>query len=197
MRDRRPTRADARRNYDRLIVTARAAFLEHGADAPLDDIARRAGVGSATLYRHFPSRDDLLDAVLGDWVSGLLGRAAELIGHPSPGEALDLWLRAYLADVPVPRGTPGEFIRAAAAPYPAGSLGASGAALRDALERLLVRAQRAGAVSRDIDAPELLRLVNAIGVAAERAADPAENATRMLEIVLRGLRAADPVPAGH
>lgn len=190
MKDRRPTRADARRNYDRLIITARAAFLEHGADAPLDDIAKRAGVGSATLYRHFPTRDDLLAAVLRDWIDGLLTRAEELMDHPSPGEALGIWLRAYLADTPIPRGRSGVFIKATASP--SGGLAVSWAAIREAAERLLVRARDAGAISVDIDAQELLRLVDAIGVAAERAADPVDNARRMLAIVMRGLR----TPAG-
>lgn len=201
MKDRRPTRADARRNYDRLIVTARAAFLEHGADAPLDEIAKRAGVGSATLYRHFPTRDDLLAAVLRDWIDGLLASAQELAGHPSPGEALGIWLRAYLADAPIPRGMSGVFIKATAVPAtaaassPSGGLAVSWTAIREAVERLLVRAQATGSISTDIDAQELLRLVDAIGVAAERAADPAENATRMLAIVMRGLRTPADSPA--
>ncbi|TDD64118.1 helix-turn-helix domain-containing protein, partial [Actinomadura rubrisoli] len=74
--DTRPRRADARRNYERLVAMARAAFTEHGTGASLDDIAKRAGVGSGTLYRHFPSRDDLLHAVPVSYT--------HLRAHPSP-----------------------------------------------------------------------------------------------------------------
>ncbi|TDC54839.1 TetR/AcrR family transcriptional regulator [Actinomadura sp. KC345] len=80
-------RADARRNYERLIATARTAFMEHGTGASLDDIAKRAGVGSGTLYRHFPTRDALLHAVLRDRIDGLLAHADELLADPAPDEA--------------------------------------------------------------------------------------------------------------
>src|SRR6266542_3482452 len=93
----RAMRADARRNYGRLLAAADAAFTEHGAEASLEDIARRAGVGIGTLYRHFPTRMALLEAVYLDRVRVLCARADELRQTRSAGDALDGWLRALAA----------------------------------------------------------------------------------------------------
>src|SRR5262249_43167854 len=94
----RPMRADAQRNYGRLLSAAMAAFTEHGADdTSLEEIARRAGVGIGTLYRHFPTRQALLEAVYRDQVEALRARADELIGSDDPpGAALAAWLRALM-----------------------------------------------------------------------------------------------------
>ncbi|MDL4771541.1 MULTISPECIES: TetR/AcrR family transcriptional regulator [Thermomonosporaceae] len=186
----RPMRADARRNYERLISTARAAFLEHGTDASLDDIAKRAGVGSGTLYRHFPTRDDLLHAVLEDWIEGLLGQARDLVESDSPADALATWLRTYLAGVSTQKGTSTVLIGVMSSPWGATSLGGSSAAICEATERLLTRAQATGRVRPDVDARDVVRIANAVGIAAERTAAPAENASRMLSVFLDGLRHA-------
>src|SRR6266540_7034598 len=97
---RRPMRADARRNYERLLAAARTAFTEHGADASLDDIARRAGVGPGTLYRHFPTRQALQEAAYLDGFRKLCERAHTLADSLPPDEALAAWmhdLAGYLA----------------------------------------------------------------------------------------------------
>src|SRR5216683_4369090 len=92
-REPRPMRADAQRNYTRLLDAATAAFLEHGADdVSLEEIARRAGVGIGTLYRHFPTRQALLEAVYRDQVEALRARADELLRSVPPGAALVTWL---------------------------------------------------------------------------------------------------------
>ncbi|QKW40368.1 TetR/AcrR family transcriptional regulator [Actinomadura sp. NAK00032] len=185
-------RADARRNYERLITTARTAFTEHGTGASLDDIAKRAGVGSGTLYRHFPTRDALLHAVLRERIDGLLAHADELLADPDPGgaeAALDRWLRSYLAGAATPRGTATVIIEAMSAEWADTGLGAAAASICDALGRLLARAQRAGALRAEIDPRDLLRLTNAIGVASERTPDPAAYADRMLTLLFTGLRA--------
>ncbi|TMR36154.1 TetR/AcrR family transcriptional regulator [Actinomadura geliboluensis] len=185
-------RADARRNYERLITTARTAFMEHGTGASLDDIAKRAGVGSGTLYRHFPTRDALLHAVLRERIDGLLAHADELLSDPDPAgaeAALGRWLRSYLAGAATPRGTSTVIIEAMSAEWADTGLGAAAAAICDALGRLLARAQRAGAVRAEIDPRDLLRLTNAIGVASERTPDPAAYADRMLTLLFTGLRA--------
>src|SRR6266702_4679594 len=94
---RRPMRADARRNYQALLSAANAAFIEQGADdASLEEIARRAGVGIGTLYRHFPTRQALLEAVYRDQVEVMSARAEELLADAPPGEALVAWLRALV-----------------------------------------------------------------------------------------------------
>src|ERR1022692_4931729 len=93
-----PMRADARRNRDLLLSAALAAFTEHGADdVSLEEIARRAGVGIGTLYRHFPTRQSLLEAVFRDQVDALARQAEELGRASSPGSALEEWLRAIMA----------------------------------------------------------------------------------------------------
>src|SRR5262245_33601012 len=93
----RPLRADARRNYDRLIAAASEAIAERGAEAPLDDIAKRAGVGAGTLYRHFPTRQHLLDAVFHERIVLLRDEAARLAQEePDPAAALEAWLRALV-----------------------------------------------------------------------------------------------------
>lgn len=92
---RRPRRADARRNYDALLLAAREAFAAHGADASLEDIARRAGVGIGTLYRNFPSRTELFEAVYADEVHALCRVADEVATEP-PWEALTTWLRRFV-----------------------------------------------------------------------------------------------------
>ncbi|WP_242884956.1 TetR/AcrR family transcriptional regulator [Actinomadura litoris] len=187
--DTRPMRADARRNYDRLVATARVAFMEHGTGASLDDIAKRAGVGSGTLYRHFPTRDDLLHAVLRDRVDSLLTRAADLLTAPTPESALATWLRFYLAGAATPRGTSTVIIDALSPRWTGTALGSCADAICEALGHLLDRAQHARAIRPDIDPRDLLRLTNAIGVAAERTPDPGEYADRMLALLFEGLRA--------
>src|SRR5215469_2028522 len=93
----RPMRADARRNYERLLAEAAAAFAERGADdVSLEEIARRACVGIGTLYRHFPTRPALLEAVYKDQVEGLGTLAAKLLTSESPGDALAEWVRALV-----------------------------------------------------------------------------------------------------
>src|SRR5512138_2569697 len=89
----RALRADARRNYDRLIRAADALFTERGADASLEDIAKRAEVGIGTLYRHFPTRDDLIAQVLYESTAAIVARGAALRSAASPSAALAQWLR--------------------------------------------------------------------------------------------------------
>src|SRR5580692_6802734 len=94
----RPMRADAQRNYARLLDAASAAFVEHGADdVSLEEIARRSCVGIGTLYRHFPTRQALLEAVYRDQVETLSRQAVDYLGWESAGEGLHAWLRALMA----------------------------------------------------------------------------------------------------
>src|SRR5437899_6575849 len=84
---RRPRRADARRNYELLLAAAKEVFDEQGVDAPLDDVARRAGVGNATMYRHFPTRRELIIAVYVDEVTALCAQGEALLTEGSPVDA--------------------------------------------------------------------------------------------------------------
>src|ERR1700685_4463481 len=99
-----PMRSDARRNRERLLTAATAAFAEHGADAPLEDIARRAGVGIGTLYRHFPTRVDLQAAVYRSQVETVCAAADEYMSSATPDQALAGWLRAMAAYLATKRG---------------------------------------------------------------------------------------------
>jgi len=92
----RPLRADAQRNRRRVLDAARAAFGRHGVTASLDDIARAAGVGPGTLYRHFPTRDRLVRAVIDDGLIGIRDMGVALLAEPDPAHALEAWLNAYV-----------------------------------------------------------------------------------------------------
>src|SRR5439155_8286531 len=98
------TRADARRNYQRLLAAAGDAFVQHGVDTSLNDIARRAGVGAATLYRHFPTREALLEALLMDRLNELAAQARTFRETLSPHDALVAWLRVFTVHVTTYRG---------------------------------------------------------------------------------------------
>jgi AcrR family transcriptional regulator len=179
-----PMRADARRNRELLIAAALAAFTERGADdTSLEEIARRAGVGIGTLYRHFPSRTALLEAVYTDQVAALCERAGELASQP-PAAALAAWMR-NMAEF---SATKHNLISALAADYDSDAPVFS--ACRDDLlataTALLTRAQQAGAVRPDVQPLDLLRLAHGAAAATERAAD-AEQAERLLSLMLTGL----------
>ena len=100
----RPRRADARRNYGQLIEQARLAFAEYGVDASLDEIARRAGVASGTLYRHFPTRLDLIEAVLAGQIAELADLGRGLLAAEDEFDALSTWLRATVRHALTYRG---------------------------------------------------------------------------------------------
>ncbi|MGW6308128.1 TetR/AcrR family transcriptional regulator [Streptomyces niveus] len=182
----RPMRADARRNYERVLGEARAAFAEHGTDASLEDVARRAGVGIGTLYRHFPTRQALMSAVFQEALADLLDRSRELAGSDRPCHALVAWLRALITHAGEYRGLSRALMSAS---YDASSgLTQCSTKLRTAGELLLVRAQMSGDVRTDTSIDDLMQLTNAIALAAEQAPDDPELADRLLTLTLTGLR---------
>jgi AcrR family transcriptional regulator len=182
----RPMRADAQRNYARLLEAAMAAFVEHGADdVSLEEIARRAGVGIGTLYRHFPTRQALLEAVYRDQVESLRSRAEELLHTGSPGDALAEWMRALVRFGSTKRSMTSALL--ATLGTDSELLSACATVIRGSAQALLTRAQQAGAVRPDADAGDLIRLVHAVSIATEKAADPGQ-ADRMLAVILDGLR---------
>jgi AcrR family transcriptional regulator len=180
-------RADARRNYQALLAAANAAFIEHGADdASLEEIARRAGVGIGTLYRHFPTRQALLEAVYRDQVEVLSVRAGDLLGSASPGEALVTWLRALVQFGSTKRSLTSAML--ATLDKDSELMSACSAMLRESAAALLARAQQAGEVRADAQALDLLRLVHAVSMAVQRAPADAGQADRMIGLVMDGLR---------
>jgi AcrR family transcriptional regulator len=175
---RRPQRADARRNFDALLVAARDAFAENGTEASLEDIARRAGVGIGTLYRNFPTRQDLFDAVyLGELEQ--LCQAAEDVATRPPWEAMVTWLRRFVGYAATKRAIYESLNR------DSDMFRGSRAAMYAAGEPLLERAQQAGEVRADASFDDVLRLVS--GITAAGFVDEGQR-ERVLTFALDGLR---------
>ncbi|MFD9881268.1 TetR/AcrR family transcriptional regulator [Streptomyces alboflavus] len=188
-------RADARRNHHRLLSEARTAFAEHGTDTSLEDVARRAGVGIGTLYRHFPTRHALLSAVFEDAVSDLLTRSRDLLDAPQPCTALVEWLRAIITHAGEYRGLAHALMSASR--DDSSALARCSRPMREAGTELLERAQSSGAVREGVSIDDLLQLTNAIALAAEESPDDPELADRLLTLTLRGLKAEPGGRAGQ
>jgi AcrR family transcriptional regulator len=177
-------RADARQNHARLIAAATVAFTEKGADAPLEDIARRAGVGIGTLYRHFPGRLDLQAAVFRTQVRVICEQGDALSATDAPGEAFAAWLRALAGYLVIKRGLSRALIDAVGAESEL--ITSCWMAMRETTERLLVNAQRAGAIREDVTAMDVMRLVHGVAVSSEK--EPGR-ADLLLTVTLDGLAA--------
>ncbi|MCV7228587.1 TetR/AcrR family transcriptional regulator [Mycolicibacterium komossense] len=177
----RPLRADAQRSRERVISAATDVFLRDGADGSLEEIARQAGVGSATLHRHFPSRWDLLDAVFTDTVRALCEQTTADAADREPAAALTSWLHAV-----------GEYF-AAVRGLAAAMLHTGGHASCEACHQILVhaggpllaRAIASGAVRQDVTIDELLALVGGVALATEH--DP-HAGHRLRALALEGIR---------
>jgi AcrR family transcriptional regulator len=178
----RPKRADARRNYDSLVAAAREAFTESDRSASLEDIARRAGVGIGTLYRNFPTRSDLVEAVYVDEVEAL-ARSADELAALEPWEALTAWLQRFVGYVATKQSLSDELF--AIAERDAAVFAGCRAVLHTAGAPLLARAQAEGVVRPDVTIDEVVRMV--AGIAKIPSEDPAE-IQRLLGVALDGLR---------
>lgn len=181
----RPMRADAQRNYASLLKTARAAVSELGSDIVLEDIARSAGVAIGTLYRHFPTRQDLLEAVFLDETNELRAHAEELASAPVPFDALISWLRLQM-DFAARGRSMGAAIMAAKH-VPGTRIYDANKAMHEAGNVLLLRAQAAGQIRTDVHLVDVMRLVYGIALVNEHASDP-DGANRMLDLVIAGIR---------
>ncbi|MEV5410038.1 helix-turn-helix domain-containing protein [Thermopolyspora sp. NPDC052614] len=177
-------RADARKNHDHLLAVADAVITEQGADASLRDIARRAGVGLATLFRHFPTREALLEALLRDGFDELTARAAELETTSPPEEALVAWLRDFVACAHNYRGVTAAMMTAIEDPQSA--LHASCEAMRSAGTRLLARAQAEGVARTDIDGTDLFALAGSLAWLHDQPA-LAPRADRLFGVVVNAI----------
>ena len=187
VRSQRPKRADARRNYDKLIGAAREAFTEEGGSASLEEIARRAGVGIGTLYRNFPTRQDLLEAVYVEEVEAVCQTAEDLMGEP-PWEALVAWLHRFLAYIVTKQALAQELFSYLG--RDADVFRGCRTAFYAAGDKLLLRAQEVGVVRTDVSIDDEVMLV--AGISKMPSTSP-EQITRVLDIALEGLRA--PAPA--
>jgi AcrR family transcriptional regulator len=178
----RPKRADARRNYDKVIAAARDAFAEGGSGTSLEEIARRAEVGIGTLYRHFPTRQALLEAVYVDEVQALCRSAADLAELP-PWDALVAWLHRFVEYLVTKQALAPELLNYV--DRDAGVFKNSRAALWAAGEPLLERAQEARVARADTDLTEVIQMVG--GIAKIPASEPGQ-IDHILEMALDGLR---------
>ena len=182
----RPLRADAKRNYDQLIAAADAEFTEKGATASLDEIAKRAGVGIGTLYRHFPTRDDLIARVLQQSTQALVARGTAMLDKPAPADQLQKFIAALVTYVTTYR----DLTAALANSYVAKNDTelCQGCEVITATGRaLLSRAQDAFEIRSDADIKEIILSAHAAAWIAEQTKDPGA-VDRLLGILFDGLR---------
>jgi AcrR family transcriptional regulator len=179
----RPKRADARRNYEKVLTAAREAFAEGGESTALEEIARRAGVGIGTLYRHFPNRQALLEALYVGEVEEMCRSAAEQLDGSDPWEALNGWFERFIAYIGTKRALAAELQNYLDQDAPL--LQTCRTSLFEAGEPLLTRAQEAGIVRKDVSIGEVIQMV--VGIAKMPASDPKQN-EHILRVALDGLR---------
>jgi len=182
----RPRRADARRNYGQLVEQARIAFAESGVDASLDEIARRAGVASGTLYRHFPTRLDLIEEVLAGQIAGLADLGRDLLTADDELGALSTWLRAAITHALTYRGLAAAVMNSAL-DRDNGLVSAWHAEMFEVGAALLARARQSGAVVAEARDADVLRMVGAIAWAAQDTPDSSAQADRLLALLMNGL----------
>jgi len=178
----RPKRADARRNYEKVLNAAREAFAEGGESTSLEEIARRAEVGIGTLYRHFPTRQALVEALYVEEVEELC-RTAEQLDGEDPWDALNRWFERFIAYMATKQALAHELLNYLDAGSPLFS--DCRAAMFAAGEPLLTRAQQAGVVRDDVTIGQVIQIV--VGIAKTPSADPGQ-VEHLVRIALDGLR---------
>jgi AcrR family transcriptional regulator len=181
--DRQPRRSDARQNRDRLIAVAREALRE-SPDASLNSIAKRAGVGAGTLYRHFPNRESLVFAVYREEVEIVSAEAAKLLAEHPPVEALRFWFESLCAAIRTKHGL-GEALNS---PEAEKAIADSYAPTIAAITELLAAGEAAGELKPGLDPGDVLLLMSFLWRTADDDAGRAQ-AARTLDLVLAGLRA--------
>ena len=180
-------RADAQRNIERLLGAARAAIAKDGPDASLDDIARDAGVGSGTLYRHFPTRIALLEAVYREEVGRLCAEGDRLLeSDTEPGEALAEWLRVYVSFGAMKRGLMGPLTTALGQDSDLFSVCKT--MVRATGGRLVEQAQKSGTIRDDVEISDVLTLASAISHAGELTGQGPDISERLLIVAIDGLK---------
>jgi AcrR family transcriptional regulator len=185
----RPLRADAQRNRDKLLTVAVDAFAEHGIEASLEDIARRAGVGIGTLYRHFPTRDCLMEAVYRHQVELLCDAAPELLAEHDPDEALTIWMERFVGYVATKRGM--AMALKAVIGKDSELFAYVHGRIREAVSMLLTAAAESGAIRSDVDPPDLLKALSGICLVSDQP-DWQAQAHRLVSLLHDGLRYGAP-----
>jgi AcrR family transcriptional regulator len=180
-----PLRSDARRNREKLLLAAGEQFASAGADVPLEAIARTAGVGIGTLYRHFPTRGELIEAVYRSEVDRLCAAADELLATSPADDALAAWMDRFVAYAARKRGLSAA-LRSIAAER-SDLVPNTRARLAEAIGRLLDAGQRARVIRADVDSEDVLRAMSAAWGLPE-GEDWVANAKRLLDLLIDGLR---------
>jgi AcrR family transcriptional regulator len=179
----RPMRADARRNYERLVAAARTVFSQEGGGASMDAVAKEAGVGVGTLYRHFPKRIDIVEAVYREDVDELVDAAQTLVAEREPWPALVGWLEAFVRYSGGKRRFLSE-LHEAFEKNPGLRIDAR-ERIEAAVSMVLVRAQEAGVARGDIDGPDLMQLLGSMCMSATLTPGQSD---RLLIMIQDGLR---------
>ena len=179
-------RADAKRNYDRIVEVAREVFREQGYEASLDQIAKQAGVGPGTLYRHFPKRANLLDAVLQSWVDRVIETADRALAHEgSDRDLLVHWFEDYVALISQHKGGPAKITSAMGDPE--SPIVSKCQVLAQASDRVIDRLREHGALREGIESLQVCRLVGGVATVADQG-DLGPAAVRpLIEVVADGL----------
>lgn len=187
-------RADAQRNREKIIDAAREVFREQGYDASLDEVAKRAGVGAGTLYRHFAHRDALLDAVMQAWVDRVDTAVEKTLAFEgAPRELLLRWFETYVELISVHKGGPAKLTSAMC--DPASPIRTKCDVLTGAADRVLDRLREDGALREDVDAVRVCQLVGGVATVADNGGLDAAATAPLLAVVADGLlRGAEPAP---
>ncbi|MDI6912041.1 TetR/AcrR family transcriptional regulator [Nocardioides sp.] len=179
-------RADARRNYDRIVEVAREVFREQGYDASLDEIAKRAGVGPGTLYRHFPKRENLLDAVMQSWVDRVNEAVAKALTHEGSDRELLLgWFEEYVRLISVHRGAPAKITSAMGDPD--SPIMTKCQVLARANDRVIEHLREDGAIRDGVETLQVCRLVGGVATVADQGDLDPDAVRPMLAVVADGL----------
>jgi AcrR family transcriptional regulator len=179
-------RADAQRNYDRIVEVARQVFREQGYDASLDEVAKRAGVGAGTLYRHFPKRENLVDAVMQHWVDSVETAADKALAHEgSPRDVLLAWFEAYVQLISLHKGGPAKITTAMG--NPDSPIRTKCQALAEANRRVISEVAQSGELRDDVETLKVCRLVGGVATVADQSELDADAVRPLLEVVADGL----------
>ena len=185
----RPLRADAQRNRDKQLTVAVDAIAEHGIEASLEDIARRAGVGIGTLYRHFPTRDCLMEAVYRHQVELLCDAAPELLTSHDPDAALTIWMERFVGYVATKRGM--AMALKAVIGKDSELFAYCHGLIRQSAASLLKAASDAGTIRGDVDASDLMKAMSGICLVSDQPGWE-EQASRLVNLLVDGLRFGAP-----
>ena len=179
-------RSDAQRNHDLIVAAAVEVFSDGGTEASLDAVAKRAGVGPGTLYRHFPTREDLIDAVMRSWVTRLQDAAERAAtSEAPPEELLHAWFGDVIAQICRHRGSPARLLGALG--NPDSPIAGKCNVLIESNAKVLDRVRHDGALRPDVDSLEVCRLVGAVAMAADQGDLDAATIDVMVRVVADGL----------